>query len=151
MPCKGRANHRGGHGCCSMAATTSGTGPSSGALLTTDDPIAAEVAPANIWECPNLVQVDGQWVLLVSLWRRASWRRPAGRRAIPAGRPGRPGQGWIFKATSGGVLDEGPAFYAPQVLAEPDRTLLWGWAWELGRSDQQIAEAGWAGVLDLSA
>jgi beta-fructofuranosidase len=33
------------------------------------------------------------------------------------------------------------------VLAEPDRTLLWGWAWELGRSVQQIADAGWAGVL----
>jgi beta-fructofuranosidase len=45
------------------------------------------------------------------------------------------------------VVDDGPAFYAPQVLAEPDRTLLWGWAWELGRSAQQIAEAGWAGVL----
>jgi beta-fructofuranosidase len=45
------------------------------------------------------------------------------------------------------VVDDGSAFYAPQVLAEPDRTLLWGWAWELGRSDQQIAEAGWAGVL----
>ena len=57
------------------------------------------------------------------------------------------GQGWRFKATSGGLIDEGPAFYAPQVLAEPDRTLLWGWAWELGRSAQQIADAGWAGVL----
>ena len=33
------------------------------------------------------------------------------------------------------------------MLAEPDRTLLWGWAWELGRTDQQIADAGWAGVL----
>jgi beta-fructofuranosidase len=52
-----------------------------------------------------------------------------------------------FKATSGGAIDEGPAFYAPQVLAEPDRTLLWAWAWELDRSDQQVADAGWAGVL----
>ncbi len=57
------------------------------------------------------------------------------------------GPGWSFKATSGGVLDDGPAFYAPQVLAEPDRTLLVGWAGELDRSDEQIAEAGWAGVL----
>ena len=53
----------------------------------------------------------------------------------------------MFKATSGGVVDDGPAFYAPQVLVEPNRTLLWGWAWELGRSVQQIAETGWAGVL----
>jgi beta-fructofuranosidase len=57
------------------------------------------------------------------------------------------GQGWTFKAASGGVLDDGPAFYAPQVLSEPGRTLLWGWSWELGRTDQQVADAGWAGVL----
>ena len=40
-----------------------------GPLLTDDDPVAAEVAAANIWECPNLAFVDDQWVLLVSLWR----------------------------------------------------------------------------------
>lgn len=57
------------------------------------------------------------------------------------------GPGWSFKTTSGGVLDDGRAFYAPQVLAEPDRTLHVGWAGELDRSDEQIAEAGWAGVL----
>ena len=118
-----------------------------GALLTTEDPIAAEVAAANIWECPNLVRIDGQWVLLVSLWRLADTvHELAGVRYL-LGDLSAQGRGWRFKATSGGVLDGGPAFYAPQVLAEPDRTLLWGWAWELGRSAQQIAEAGWAGVL----
>ena len=118
-----------------------------GALLTTDDPIAAEVAAANIWECPNLVQIDDRWVLLVSLWRGTSGvGYLAGVRYL-LGDLVAQGQGWLFKATSGGVVDDGPAFYAPQVLAEADRTLLWGWAWELGRSDQQIAEAGWAGVL----
>jgi beta-fructofuranosidase len=45
------------------------------------------------------------------------------------------------------VVDDGPAFYAPQVLVEPNRALLWGWAWELGRSVGQVAVAGWAGVL----
>jgi beta-fructofuranosidase len=118
-----------------------------GHLLTSDDPIAAEVAPANIWECPNLVQVDGQWVLLVSLWRRsAGVDQLAGVRYLLGDLVPR-GRGWTFQPTSGGVLDDGPAFYAPQALAESDRTLLWGWAWELGRSVQQIAEAGWAGVL----
>ena len=118
-----------------------------GTLLSTDDPIAAEVAAANIWECPNLVQVDGHWVLLVSLWHGPNGvRQLAGVRYL-VGDLVAQGQGWVFKATSGGVVDEGPTFYAPQVLAEPDRTLLWGWAWELGRSDQQIAEAGWAGAL----
>jgi beta-fructofuranosidase len=118
-----------------------------GALLTTDDPIAAQVAAANIWECPNLVRIDGQWVLLVSLWRSAdAVHELAGVRYL-LGDLIAQGRGWRFKATSGGVVDDGPAFYAPQVLAEPDRTLLWGWAWELGRSAQQVAEAGWAGAL----
>jgi beta-fructofuranosidase len=57
------------------------------------------------------------------------------------------GHRWTFKATSGGVLDDGPAFYAPQLLAEPDRTLMWGWAWELRPSALEFAEVGWAGVL----
>ena len=38
-----------------------------GTLLTTDDPMAAEVAAANIWECPNLVQIDGQWIAVFRL------------------------------------------------------------------------------------
>jgi beta-fructofuranosidase len=118
-----------------------------GALLTADDPIAAEVAAANIWECPNLMHIAGQWVLLLSLWRLVdSVHRLAGVRYL-LGDLVPQNQGWVFKASSGGVVDDGPAFYAPQVLVEPKRTLLWGWAWELGRSVQQIAEAGWAGVL----
>lgn len=118
-----------------------------GTLLSTDDPIAAGVAPADIWECPNLVQLDGRWVLLISLCHvSASGGRPTGVRYL-LGDLVAQDQGLTFKVTSGGVLDDGPAFFAPQVLAEPDRTLLWGWATELGRSAQQIAEAGWAGVL----
>jgi beta-fructofuranosidase len=118
-----------------------------GTLLTTDDAIASEVAEANIWECPNLVRIDGQWVLLVSAFGRVDGvDRLTGVRYL-LGDMVAQGRGWRFKATSGGVVDNGPAFYAPQVLAEPDRALLWGWAWELGRSTQQVAEAGWAGVL----
>jgi beta-fructofuranosidase len=118
-----------------------------GDLLTTDDPIAAEVAGANIWECPNLMRVAGQWVLLVSLLGHIDGAdRLTGVRYL-IGDLVAQDQGWRFKATSGGAVDEGPAFYAPQVLIEPDRTLLWAWAWELGRSEQQIADAGWAGVL----
>ncbi len=45
------------------------------------------------------------------------------------------------------MLDEGPAFYAPQLMTDGDRTLLWGWSWELGRTEEQVAAAGWAGVL----
>ncbi len=118
-----------------------------GALLTTDDPIAAEVADAGIWECPNLVQIEGQWVLLFSLFRRVDGiDQLFGVRYLLGDLVARD-QGWKFKATSGGVVDEGPTFYAPQVLAEPHRALLWAWSWELERSSQQIADAGWAGVL----
>src|SRR5215217_1655141 len=43
-----------------------------GVLLTDDDPVAAQLTPANIWECPNLVRIDDRWVLLVSLWAWAN-------------------------------------------------------------------------------
>jgi beta-fructofuranosidase len=117
-----------------------------GTLLTTDDPIASEIASANIWECPNLVRIDGRWVLLLSLWQLTAQFRLIGVRYL-LGDLVAHGQGWTLQATSGGVLDDGPAFYAPQVLSEEDRTLLWGWSWELDRTDQQVADAGWAGVL----
>jgi beta-fructofuranosidase len=118
-----------------------------GTLLTIDDPIASKVAAANIWECPNLIRVDDQWVLLISLCQvTAGIGRPMAVRYL-LGDLVAQDQGWSFEATSGGVLDDGPAFYGPQVLTEPDRTLLWGWSCELGRTDQQVADAGWAGVL----
>ena len=110
-----------------------------GPLLTDDDPVAAVVADANIWECPNLVRVPAdagrarggdRWVLLVSLWR---WTDDAHelagvRHLVGDLVPDAPGL--RFVASSGGVLDDGPAFYAPQVLPDGDRVLLWGWAWE---------------------
>jgi len=118
-----------------------------GPLLTADDPVAAEVAPANIWECPNLVLVDGQWVLILSLWRwRDDTHELAGVRYL-LGELETVGAGVRFRATSGGEIDGGPACYAPQVLSAGGRTLLWGWAWEVGRSEAQIEAAGWAGVL----
>ena len=90
--CRARSgtSGRGARGCCFMAVTTSRSGPSSVILLTTDDPIAAEVADANIWECPNLLRVAGQWVLLVSLLAvsMASTSCPG---ALPDWRPGRSG------------------------------------------------------------
>lgn len=117
-----------------------------GTLLSTDDPIAGEVASANIWECPNLVRIDGHWALLVSLCQLTAEFHSAGVRYL-LGDLVAQGPGWAFKATSGGLVDSGPSFYAPQVLAEPGRTLLWGWAREVGRTDREIADAGWAGVL----
>ena len=71
------------------------------------------------------------------------WSRSGGGWTTPTNWPGcaiwsaslvrHPG-GLRFQPSSGGVLDEGPAFYAPQLMADGDRTLLWGWSWELGRT-----------------
>lgn len=125
-----------------------------GPLLTEDDPVAAVVAEANIWECPNLVRLPTadpaggeRWVLLVSLWRWVDEvHELAGVRYL-VGDLQPDGPGLRFVAASGGVVDHGAAFYAPQVLPDGDRTLLWAWAWEVGRSENQVRDAGWAGVL----
>jgi beta-fructofuranosidase len=118
-----------------------------GSLLDSTDPLATEVAPAHIWECPNLVEVDGTWVLLVSIWRfTAGASELVGVRYL-LGDLEHDGAGLRFRPTAGGVLDDGPAFYAPQVLVDGDRVLLWGWAWELDRTPAEVEAAGWAGVL----
>jgi beta-fructofuranosidase len=115
-----------------------------GPLLTSADPVAAAVAAANIWECPNLFRLGEDWVLLLSLWRN---HQLSGVRYL-LGDLVRTGDGLRFVTRSGGTLDTGPAFYAPQVLVEPDRVLLWGWSWEgPERSDEAIHDAGWAGTL----
>ena len=118
-----------------------------GALFSDDDLIAAQMTTANIWECPNVVRIDDHWVLLLSLW---AWEndthRLIGVRYV-LGDLVAERDGLRFKATAGGAVDEGPAFYAPQVLPTADRTLLWGWAWEIGRTPEQIIAAGWAGML----
>jgi len=118
-----------------------------GALLTIDDPIAARLAPAHIWECPNLVRFGDAWVLIVSLWSSAGGRHVlggvswlAGDLAVVDGAP-------RFAPVSGGALDRGPCFYAPQVLCHGGRTLLWGWVREHGRTQDEIDRAGWAGAL----
>lgn len=122
-----------------------------GTLLDGTDPVAASVAPAEVWECPNLVQVDGTWVLVVSLWRR----RGEGRSTLDGvrylvGDLDLTDGGPRFRPTGGGELDGGEAFYAPQLLATDDRVLLWGWAKEEGRDEDHVREAGWSGALTFA-
>jgi beta-fructofuranosidase len=118
-----------------------------GSFLTDDDPIAAETAPAHIWECPNLALIDGRWVLLISMWRWVDGAHVLAGVRYLIGDLQRVGDGLHFAPAVGGVLDDGPSFYAPQLLTIDGRTLLWGWAWELRRSPAQVDAAGWAGVL----
>ena len=96
------------YGCDDLSAWTE-----LGTLLSGDDPVAAEVAPANIWECPNLVRFADRWVLILSLWRRVDGRLSlAGVRYLLGDLAVGP-DGPRFAPTSGGLLDRGPCFYAP--------------------------------------
>ena len=120
-----------------------------GALLTADDRIAANVAPAQIWECPNLFRSGDRWIMLISLWRDQNESHAlSGVRYLIGDLRHRRQGGLRFVPESGGLVDRGPTFYAPQVLVEPGRVLLWAWAWEgAERSLDEITAAGWAGVL----
>jgi beta-fructofuranosidase len=118
-----------------------------GTLLPGDDPVAAEVAPANIWECPNLVRFGDRWILILSLWRKAGERFALSGVRYLAGELVLGPAGPRFTPSSGGLLDRGPCFYAPQVLRVDDRVLLWAWSWERGRPRADIRAAGWAGAL----
>jgi beta-fructofuranosidase len=119
-----------------------------GPLLTADDPVAPAIAPANIWECPNLFRLGERWVLVLSLWQRVDdLHELAGVRYLLGDLVEADG-GLRFEVTAGGDVDTGPTFYAPQVLVESDRVLVWGWAWEgAQRSPEEVANGGWAGVL----
>jgi beta-fructofuranosidase len=128
---------------CDDLASWSALGP----LVSIDDPIAADVAPAYIWECPNLVPFGGRWVLIVSLWSSVAGRHVLGGVRYLLGDLTVGPAGPRFTATAGGSLDDGACFYAPQVLRHHGRTLLWGWAQEHGRSEADINAAGWAGTL----
>lgn len=121
-----------------------------GPLLRGDDPVAAEHAPADLWECPQLVEIDGRWVLLLSLWRHPD---RAERSTIQVNYlvgdlvSGADGIAQFVPST-GGQVDLGPDFYAPQAAVDVDRVLLWGWAWEgLEHTQEQIDAQGWSGTL----
>ncbi|GGS53226.1 glycoside hydrolase family 32 protein [Streptomyces cinerochromogenes] len=116
-----------------------------GVLLDGRDPVAAGAFgdKAVGWECPQLFETaTGDHVLVVSLWdgepRTTGYL--TGRLAADArGRLG-------FLPRLGGRLDHGRDFYAPAVLQEPGRALMWGWSWE-ARDEAAVLAAGWAGTL----
>lgn len=113
-----------------------------GPLLDTGDAVAKAHAPADIWECPQLVRLADRWVLIVSLWTDEVLGQVAyltGDLDVSGGVP-------RFTPTHGGLVDSGRDFYAPAVLAAPDRNLMWGWTWE-DRGETEILAAGWAGAL----
>ena len=113
--------------------------------LTGADPVLAGLAPAEIWECPQLVEVDGSWVLLVSLWRDDRLEGTvAGVGSMGVDGQGRP----ELTLRGGGRVDDGAAFYAPQVATDPDGPWLLGWVMESGAPDDAPDDAV-AGCLTL--
>ena len=127
-----------------------------GSLLEGDDPVAAQHASADLWECPQLVPVGDRWVLILSLWRHPETHARSTVQVnhlvgdLVDGPDGTP----RFVPTAGGRTDLGPDFYAPQAVLDTDsntggdRVLVWGWSWEgAERSQEQTDAQGWAGAL----
>lgn len=120
-----------------------------GTLLTSEDPLLARFAPAEIWECPNLVRLDDGWLLVLSLWRRERGvDLLEGVRWFTGTLRGH-GPSLSFVPVAGGVLDHGPAWYAAHLLADGGRILAWGWAKETARTAEEIRTSRWAGVLSF--
>ncbi|MDO5661417.1 MAG: glycoside hydrolase family 32 protein [Brachybacterium sp.] len=122
-----------------------------GPLLTGDDARAAHLAPADLWECPQLVRIGGRWVLILSRW--AAIGGPDGGNALNGvaylvGDLDADAEVPTFHPTAGGPADLGPDFYAPQAVIDRDRVLLWGWSWEgKARTQDQTDTQAWAGCL----
>ncbi|MHC5907788.1 glycoside hydrolase family 32 protein [Streptomyces sp. S6] len=116
-----------------------------GVLLDGHDPVAAEAFGDRAvgWECPQLyATAAGEWTLVVSLWDGDPWTT-----GYLTGRLTPSPEGELrFEPHTAGRLDHGPDLYAPAVLPEPRRTLMWGWSWE-AREQSEVDRAGWAGVL----
>lgn len=116
-----------------------------GTFVEGDDPVAEHHAPGDVWERPQLACVHDRWILVLSLSTDDALTHAAylvgDLVPAPDGK-----EGLVFHPQSGGRVDHGSAFYAPAVLVEEDRVLLWGWAWE-DRDHELVADAGWAGVL----
>ncbi|MFF9283140.1 glycoside hydrolase family 32 protein [Streptomyces griseosporeus] len=116
-----------------------------GVLLDGGDPVAADAFGDGAvgWECPQLLAArDGTWVLLLSLWDGD----PVSTGYLTGRLVDGPDGGLRFGTLTGGPFDNGRDCYAPAVLQEADRALVWGWSWE-ARNAGEVLRAGWAGVL----
>jgi beta-fructofuranosidase len=103
---------------------------------------AIETGP--VWECPQLVEIDGRWILLVSVqlpegdavsclhvvWFLGSF------------------DGSTFTPESSGVLDAGDCFYATALATGTDRRLLWGWLQE-SPALRQVGPRDFSGALSV--
>lgn len=104
--------------------------------LTLGAPVLATAAAAEIWECPQLVEVDGSWALLVSLWRdnqlEGTLAAVGSLSSAPDGSP-------VLTVRSVAPVDEGRSLYAPQVALDPDGPWFLGWVMQVGAPDRDVA------------
>jgi beta-fructofuranosidase len=100
-------------------------------------PAADPVASGEMWECPELFELDGRHVLIYSTERKVFWE---------TGRLDN--ETMLFHAEKRGRLDYGK-YYAPKTqLDRSGNRILWGWIPET-RSEPQLLSAGWAGMMSL--
>ncbi|WP_329378573.1 glycoside hydrolase family 32 protein [Streptomyces sp. NBC_01716] len=80
------------------------------------------------WECPQLLEFDGTWALVLSI-QKPGTDRPLSHVVYVVG--DLDPDTYRFHPRATGLLDSGDAFYAPAVTTDlSGRTLLWGWAQE---------------------
>src|SRR5262249_10615584 len=104
------------------------------------DPVVAALDSGAAWECPQLLVRGDRAVLMVSAWSPPGILD--GVRWIAGTWDGR-----RLSPDVGGRVDEGPDFYAADLLDDPDYgAISWAWAWE-ARDQSMVDAAGWAGVL----
>lgn len=125
-----------------------------GVWLRGDRADLAAAGPADVWECPQLVLLDGgtgEASLVLSLHDRGRLTQVVGVGGHVVDDDGTP----RFEPSGVAVLDVGTSFYAPQVAADPDPgAWLLGWVREEdrhldGRADGPADGPDHAGCLTL--
>lgn len=90
------------------------------------DPVLDGLPRADIWECPQLLQVGEQTALIVSRWLAEELLEVFWVGGAITDRDGTPA--FVADTAAGwGVLDAGTSCYAPQLVNTGDGSLLLGW------------------------
>ena len=100
-------------------------------------PATDPVASGEMWECPELFELDGRHVLIYSTEGKVFWETGQ-----------LDNETMLFHGEKRGRLDYGK-YYAPKTqLDRSGNRILWGWIPET-RSEPELLSAGWAGMMSL--